>query len=185
MDNVYDIADSTDWLTTSLPTITPLEASLRCQVCKDFFDTPMITSCSHTFCSLCIRRALDADGKCPTCRAVETDSKLRRNGVVQEIVDGFTSARIGLLEMAKTHLHPEPEQSRTSSKRKLGNADLSPEADSASKQRSLRSHSQRNFVDGTTSDLDSSINKVNSIEALQKGSWHLLRNINARGISLI
>ncbi|OCL04313.1 hypothetical protein AOQ84DRAFT_226128, partial [Glonium stellatum] len=49
----FTIPDSTDWLPTPLASLTPLEVALRCQVCKDFFDTPMLTSCAHTFCSLC------------------------------------------------------------------------------------------------------------------------------------
>src|SRR5215469_15342374 len=58
MDTISDasLPDPTDWLNTSLPSFATLESALRCQVCKDFYDTPMITSCSHTFCSLCIRR---------------------------------------------------------------------------------------------------------------------------------
>src|SRR6266568_8348001 len=89
----FDIPDSTDWLHTPLASFEPLEAALRCQVCKDFYDTPMLTTCSHTFCSLCIRRCFAADGKCPTCRASDQANKLRRNWVVQEIVDAFQAAR--------------------------------------------------------------------------------------------
>ncbi|EQL03869.1 zinc finger domain-containing protein [Ophiocordyceps sinensis CO18] len=74
-----DVPDSTDWLGTPLSGLAAVEAALRCQVCKDFYKTPMLTSCSHTFCSLCIRRALSNDGKCPVCRASEQELKLRSN----------------------------------------------------------------------------------------------------------
>ena len=101
MDHVYDVPDSTDWLPTKLPTFAPVEAAMRCQVCKDFFDTPMMTSCCHTFCSICIRRCLTSDGKCPTCRAEEQELRLRRNWAVQELVDSFQIARPSLLHLAQ------------------------------------------------------------------------------------
>jgi E3 ubiquitin-protein ligase RAD18 len=100
-DNVPDLHDSTDWLSTSLGVLAALDASLRCQVCKDFYTTPMITSCSHTFCSLCIRRSLAHDGKCPTCRAGDQEIRLRQNWAVEDQVEAFKSARPEVLEFAR------------------------------------------------------------------------------------
>src|ERR1700761_6531519 len=117
-----DVTDSTDWLTTSLASFTPLDAALRCQVCKDFYDTPMITSCSHTFCSLCIRRCLSSDGKCPTCRTEDQSSKLRRNWTVQECVDAFSQSRKHALELAREDRgndHPKRKRRKVST----GNSD--------------------------------------------------------------
>lgn len=101
MEQTFDLPDSTDWLGTPLSLLAPLESSLRCQVCKDFFDTPVITSCSHTFCSLCIRRCLSTEGKCPTCRSGDQELKLRRNWLVQEILEAFKNARESALTLAK------------------------------------------------------------------------------------
>lgn len=101
MDHAFDLPDSTDWLQSSLPDVAPLESALRCQICKDFFDNPVITSCSHTFCSLCIRRCLSAEGKCPACRSPDQESKLRRNWAVQEIVESFQKARPDVLALAR------------------------------------------------------------------------------------
>ena len=101
MDPSFDIPDSTDWLDTPLSLVAPLESSLRCQVCKDFFDNPVITSCSHTFCSLCIRRCLSSEGKCPVCRCSDQETKLRRNWAVQELVEAFNNARPGVLDLAR------------------------------------------------------------------------------------
>ncbi|KAK2753141.1 E3 ubiquitin-protein ligase rad18 [Arachnomyces sp. PD_36] len=101
MDQTFNIPDSTDWLGTPLTTLAPLETSLRCQVCKDFFDNPVITSCCHTFCSLCIRRCLSVEGKCPTCRSGDQELKLRRNWALQEVVDSFKNARPRVLEFMK------------------------------------------------------------------------------------
>uniref|UniRef100_A0A0B7K9U7 Postreplication repair E3 ubiquitin-protein ligase RAD18 n=1 Tax=Bionectria ochroleuca TaxID=29856 RepID=A0A0B7K9U7_BIOOC len=102
-----DVADSTDWLSTSLPALARVEASLRCQVCKDFYETPMITTCSHTFCSLCIRRALSND----MCRAGEQEVKLRSNWSVEEAVESFKAARSAVLELAQRKPDPPPPRS--------------------------------------------------------------------------
>jgi E3 ubiquitin-protein ligase RAD18 len=96
-----EVADSTDWLSTPLAGLTAVESSLRCQVCKDFYDTPMLTSCSHTFCSLCIRRALSNDSKCPLCRATEQAIKLRSNWSMEEAVEAFKAARPAILEAVR------------------------------------------------------------------------------------
>ncbi|KIV93270.1 DNA repair protein rad18 [Exophiala mesophila] len=100
MPDHHEVTDSSDWLPTPLAPLAQLESSLRCQVCKDFFTTPMITSCSHTFCSLCIRRHLSQEGKCPACRELDQEIKLRRNWVVEELVTNFAKERSGLLQLA-------------------------------------------------------------------------------------
>ncbi|KAI6084875.1 DNA repair protein rad18 [Hypoxylon rubiginosum] len=96
-----DVTDSTDWLTTPLSGLAAVEASLRCQVCKDFYKTPMLTSCNHTFCSVCIRRSLSNDGKCPLCRASEQEVRLRSNWSLEEVVGAFTKTRPDVLLFAK------------------------------------------------------------------------------------
>ena len=101
MANTFDVPDPSDWLTTPVASLAPVENALRCQVCKDFFTTPVMTSCSHTFCSLCIRRCLTSDGKCPACRAGDQEIKLRPNWVVQELVESFQAARPQILKLGK------------------------------------------------------------------------------------
>jgi E3 ubiquitin-protein ligase RAD18 len=96
-----DVADSTDWLSTPLSALTAVESAMRCEVCKDFYETPMITSCSHTFCSLCIRRVLSNENKCPLCRAPEQEIKLRSNWSMEEAVEAFKKARPAALELAQ------------------------------------------------------------------------------------
>lgn len=100
-DDAYDVSDPTDWLGTPLASLMPVEQSLRCHVCKDFYTSPMVTSCCHTFCSLCIRRALAVDGKCPLCRATDQESRLRGNWAIREAVEHFTKARDAMLKLAR------------------------------------------------------------------------------------
>ncbi|KAI1001733.1 hypothetical protein K3495_g6472 [Podosphaera aphanis] len=97
----FEEADSTDWLNTPLRCLSPVDAAMRCQVCKDFYKTPMITSCCHTFCSLCIRRCLSNDGRCPACRGEEQELKLRNNGAMEELVEAFKNARTEVLTYVK------------------------------------------------------------------------------------
>lgn len=141
-----EVTDSTDWLATPLVSFAPLDAALRCQVCKDFYNTPMITSCSHTFCSLCIRRCLSTDGKCPTCRQGDQPSKLRRNWTVQELVDAFASARPQGLELArKVAQELEVDEHPKRKRRRVGGVDKN--AAPATQTRHTRS-SRRNGTNG-------------------------------------
>lgn len=117
----YDVPDSTDWIGTPLAGLMQVEAAFRCHVCKDFYNSPMITSCNHTFCSLCIRRCLQADGKCPLCRKNDQETKLRGNWALREAVDAFVASRAAILEYARKPAIPVT----TSPKRKA--RDLSDE----------------------------------------------------------
>ncbi|KAK1752053.1 hypothetical protein QBC47DRAFT_389526 [Echria macrotheca] len=123
LDEAFEVSDSTDWLGTPLAGLVAVEQSFRCHVCKDFYNSPMLTSCNHTFCSICIRRCLNADGKCPLCRASDQESKLRGNWALREAVDAFVSARDGMLRFART---PVVTASPSSPKRKAAELD-SPE----------------------------------------------------------
>jgi E3 ubiquitin-protein ligase RAD18 len=154
----FDVPDSTDWLQTPLSLLAPLESSLRCQVCKDFFENPVITSCSHTFCSLCIRRCLSAEGKCPVCRSSDQELKLRRNWAVQEFVETFQNARQSVLDLARKEAarlkdgdsvirEPSPK------KRKVDRVDVREEATVVqASPRRARTRSQRTKTDAPNSE---------------------------------
>lgn len=114
-DPAYDVPDSTDWLNTPLSGLMPVEQAFRCHVCKDFYNSPMLTSCNHTFCSLCIRRCLSVDGKCPLCRKTDQESRLRGNWALREAVDSFKECRAVILEFARK---PPPAATVASPKRK-------------------------------------------------------------------
>ena len=128
MEESFDISDSTDWLQTPLSLLAPVESALRCQVCKDWLTNPVITSCSHTFCSICIRRCLSVEGKCPVCRTSDQELKLRRNWAVQEFVESFQNARASVLELARkeaARLTQGSEENPSSKKRKFSHGEQS------------------------------------------------------------
>lgn len=142
-DDGYDVSDPTDWLGTPLSSLMQVEQSLRCHVCKDFFNSPMITSCSHTFCSLCIRRALNTDGKCPLCRAPDQESKLRGNWAIREASEAFMNSRKAMLDLARQPAAP----AATSPKRKANTAAVGGESANKRTRMSTRASSTRSAAD--------------------------------------
>ncbi|KAK4544398.1 hypothetical protein LTR36_004289 [Oleoguttula mirabilis] len=142
MDSAQDIADSTDWLNTPLKDFAQLENALHCQICKEFYDTPMITSCAHTFCSKCIRTSLSADGKCPACRTADQASKLRNNWALQEVVATFQAARPEAISVARRE-QAEAAQAKRPGKRKRAVLDSDDMEEAAHEGRTTRSKSRR------------------------------------------
>jgi E3 ubiquitin-protein ligase RAD18 len=100
-DTAFEVPDPTDWQGTVLQGFAAVESPMRCQVCKEFMTTPMITSCGHTFCSVCIRRCLANDGLCPACRTPDQELKLRPNKSMEEVIESFQRVRKYALEVAR------------------------------------------------------------------------------------
>lgn len=138
-----DIADSTDWLSTPLKDFADLENALHCQICKEFYDTPMITSCSHTFCSKCIRTSLSADGRCPACRAADQASKLRNNWALQEVVATFLAARPAAIAVARKEQEEAAQKTKRPGKRKRTVLDSDDVEQAENEGRTTRSKSRR------------------------------------------
>ncbi|OTB10031.1 hypothetical protein K445DRAFT_323424 [Daldinia sp. EC12] len=153
LETFEDVADSTDWLSTPLSGLAAVEAALRCQVCKDFYKTPMLTTCNHTFCSICIRRALSNDGKCPLCRASEQEMKLRSNWSMEEVVVAFTKTRSDVLLFAKTSQDTIAEPG----KRKLGDTE---DDDSASQRSGKRLRSSTRLSKSRSMEMTSEMARL-------------------------
>ncbi|KAH8728807.1 hypothetical protein GQ44DRAFT_737502 [Phaeosphaeriaceae sp. PMI808] len=150
MDSTFDLPDSTDWLSTSLPAFESLEAALRCEVCKEFLSNPVITSCSHTFCSICIRRCIATDGKCPSCKSACSSDKLAPNIAIREVVMRFQEARPTALEMARADKE-EKLQIGSGKKRKLEDTDIEDtEPTRQTRSRQTRSNGHDNNGTGDT-----------------------------------
>ncbi|PVI04626.1 DNA repair protein rad18, partial [Periconia macrospinosa] len=135
-----DFTDSTDWIDTSLPAFEPLDAALRCEVCKEFYNNPVITSCAHTFCSLCIRRCISADGKCPTCKNMCQADKLVMNIAVREVVAKWADSRKDALELARKDKEIPSEGGK---KRKIDETDLEEEQEPVRQTRARSTRSGR------------------------------------------
>ncbi|CAL5388048.1 unnamed protein product [Camellia sinensis] len=53
----------------------PKEPTFNCPVCMGPLVEEMSTKCGHIFCKTCIKAAIAAQGKCPTCRRKVTTMK--------------------------------------------------------------------------------------------------------------
>ncbi|NWI12576.1 RAD18 ligase, partial [Crypturellus soui] len=77
-----------------------VEDLLRCGICFDYFHIAMIIpQCSHNYCSLCIRKFLSYKTQCPTCCVAVSESDLKNNRTLDELVKSFNSARQQLLQL--------------------------------------------------------------------------------------
>ncbi|NXQ27692.1 RAD18 ligase, partial [Alaudala cheleensis] len=73
---------------------------LRCGICFDYFSIAvMIPQCSHSYCSLCIRKFLSYKTQCPMCCVAVSESDLRNNRILDDLVKSFSSAREQLLQL--------------------------------------------------------------------------------------
>ncbi|XP_054694560.1 E3 ubiquitin-protein ligase RAD18 isoform X1 [Grus americana] len=85
------------------PSLSPLKAVddlLRCGICFDYFSIAMIIpQCSHNYCSLCIRKFLSYKTQCPACCVAVSESDLKNNRTLDELVKSFNSARQQLFRL--------------------------------------------------------------------------------------
>ncbi|NXJ03153.1 RAD18 ligase, partial [Psophia crepitans] len=73
---------------------------LRCGICFDYFTIAMmIPQCSHNYCSLCIRKFLSYKTQCPACCVAVSESDLKNNRTLDELVKSFNSARQQLFQL--------------------------------------------------------------------------------------
>lgn len=114
------ISDASDFSHTGIPKLSQLDALLRCHICKDFLQVPVLTPCGHTFCSLCIREYINVQGKCPLCLSELRESMLRSEFLVSEIVDSYKTVRGDLVAMLTKEKEPEEEDEADQSVIDLG-----------------------------------------------------------------
>lgn len=74
-----------------------LEDILQCPICYEYINTCMITTCSHNFCSLCIRKYLQFKTQCPTCFEETHGSDLRKNRLLDDIINIYVKLKDRLL----------------------------------------------------------------------------------------
>lgn len=88
-----------DW-PESLSELRTIDNLLRCSICYEYFDVAMIVpDCSHNYCSLCIRRSLSYEPRCPTCNMKLNPPSLKSNRVLDELVKSFVKVREKLLDL--------------------------------------------------------------------------------------
>ncbi|XP_028680795.1 E3 ubiquitin-protein ligase RAD18 [Erpetoichthys calabaricus] len=84
----------------SLAELKNVDTLLRCAICFDYLNIAMmVQQCSHNYCSLCIRKFLSYKTQCPLCHLAVTESDLKNNRALDEIVKSFKLARHELLKL--------------------------------------------------------------------------------------
>ncbi|XP_076288583.1 E3 ubiquitin-protein ligase RAD18 [Lasioglossum baleicum] len=81
-----------------------IEDLMVCGICYEYMDTSVITSCSHNYCSLCIRKYLHYKTECPSCFAETFEKDLRKNKVLDEIIAQFVQVKDKLKKYLKAPL---------------------------------------------------------------------------------
>ena len=72
-----------------------LEEELSCPVCSDIFRDPVILSCSHSFCKVCLQQCWDQKGsqECPVCRRRSSLDRLPPNLSLRNTCEAFLKER--------------------------------------------------------------------------------------------
>ncbi|KAJ7168242.1 hypothetical protein C8R43DRAFT_983682 [Mycena crocata] len=92
------LPDPTDFTNSFLRAF---DSSIFCPICANYFDGPVSLACGHSFCSMCIRSSLHTSKDCPTCRSAATESQLRPNPALEEVVTAWKAARSSVLDLAR------------------------------------------------------------------------------------
>ncbi|KAI0279826.1 hypothetical protein BGY98DRAFT_1089058 [Russula aff. rugulosa BPL654] len=93
LDNT-DVQDPTDFPPASTaPGLRALDSTLRCNICQELYEAPVVLTCGHCFCSLCARTQLGEKPTCPTCWRETTISSFRVNPAMEEAVSAWKDAR--------------------------------------------------------------------------------------------
>lgn len=98
--DISKVTSSFDW-PGQMKELRVLDSLLRCQICRSYFETCMTTSCSHNFCSRCVRNSMTVEAKCPLCFKETAEPSLRKNILMDEIVQVFQQLRNNHLETLK------------------------------------------------------------------------------------
>ncbi|KAI9446761.1 hypothetical protein H4582DRAFT_1908164 [Lactarius indigo] len=89
-----DIQDPTDFPPSSTaPGLRALDNALRCKICQELYEAPVVLTCGHCFCSLCARNQLSEKPTCPTCWKEAAISSFRVNPAMEEAVTAWKDAR--------------------------------------------------------------------------------------------
>ncbi|AET38212.1 E3 ubiquitin-protein ligase RAD18 Ecym_2490 [Eremothecium cymbalariae DBVPG len=93
-----EVSNPSDFQGTLIPEIADIDSLLRCHICKEFLQTPVLGHCGHTFCSLCIRTYLNKEARCPLCLVELRQNMLQKEFLLGEIVASYSRIRGRMLE---------------------------------------------------------------------------------------
>ncbi|KAI0293427.1 hypothetical protein BC826DRAFT_382602 [Russula brevipes] len=103
-----DVQDPTDFPPSSTaPGLRALDNALRCNICQELYEAPVVLACGHCFCSLCARSQLSEKPTCPTCWKETTISGFRINPAMEEAVTAWKDARRFVLRLVNEALNAQ------------------------------------------------------------------------------
>lgn len=176
-----DVQDPTDFPPASTaPGLRALDSTLRCNICQELYEAPVVLTCGHCFCSLCARTQLGEKPTCPTCWKETTISSFRVNLAMEQAVTAWKDARPYVLRMVKEALKAQTmasESPRPSKRRKPNPHSADVLSSLASPQRkSARSRTPSTPKGRPNHDVDSSDDDITPEEC--SGSEPLKNNSN-------
>ncbi|XP_071763039.2 E3 ubiquitin-protein ligase TRIM39-like [Centroberyx gerrardi] len=70
------------------------DKDFSCPVCYDVFEDPVLLSCSHSFCKLCLQKWwTEKQGECPICRRRSSKSEPPSNLALRNLCEAFLHER--------------------------------------------------------------------------------------------
>ncbi|KAI9205739.1 uncharacterized protein BJ171DRAFT_499513 [Polychytrium aggregatum] len=100
--NEADITFPSDW-PQRFRQFQEIDQLLRCGICSEFFDTPMmLLGCSHNHCSRCIRSHLQETQSCPSCRVPSDSQQLKPNRLIEDLILAWKSCRTYIPALEQT-----------------------------------------------------------------------------------
>ena len=93
----------TETTTTATLSVDHLEKDLECPVCFQLFYRPVTLGCGHTFCQVCLSRAVRHSPQCPLCRlptALDVD-QAKTSNVITTIISKYFPEYVKLREVAE------------------------------------------------------------------------------------
>ncbi|CAG8464766.1 6433_t:CDS:2 [Funneliformis caledonium] len=97
---ISDLSSMTDPTDFPQQSLRLLDTISRCPICKEFFNTPKIGDCGHTYCSFCILRSLAIERNCAVCKKILSDHQLLKCVTTEKIVDSWKNIRRTILKGA-------------------------------------------------------------------------------------
>lgn len=85
------------------------EENVSCPVCCDIFNDPVLLSCSHSFCKICVQNFWKEkkSQECPVCREKSSTENPTCNRVLKDLCETFLQARASAGSELLCSLHSE------------------------------------------------------------------------------
>ncbi|EFP86641.1 uncharacterized protein PGTG_13023 [Puccinia graminis f. sp. tritici CRL 75-36-700-3] len=150
-----------------LSTLSTLDSTLRCPVCKDFYQAPVIIhiqKCCHTFCSACIRTCFNNNSnnhkigatglggvgnsqRCPICKVEAQEEKIKPVPTLESAVISWQNAREEIFRIIE---RSQSLESQLNELRSLSSSNSKPIMEEATSKQKKTAHTSSQQQSGKT-----------------------------------